>query len=505
MTEPLSSAGTLEHVNPNDLMIEMNVRTEAGLTKQFIESIRENGVLVPVVAVRAPDGTLYVRMGQRRTAAAREVGLATIPVYVTDADVGTATRVSTQMVENDHRAALRSEERVAGIQTMLDTGMSITKVAKALSVSPERVKKSRAVASSAIAMEALTARTATLDEAAGLAEFEDDPEAVERLLLAARRNYFDSELERLRRARTEQRAREAAADEYRAKGYSVLDAYPVHDLQCVPLAHLLKGGEPATEADVSAEAVAAGHWALILTEDEVFTDAEGNRVDESLIDWSTEGNPEAVPAEGMLHADTVVETGEYVPSGYFCLNPEAVGLVVSERFTKLVEAAAGGEVPASSPANPEEAAAAKAERRRTIAMNKAGEAAEVVRREFVAGLLKRKTVPKGAMVFITERLTHAGTLLGSYRGDEIAGELLGSSVRDGSLLDQITDGRAEVIMLGMTIGALEAMTPKSAWRAPSQESASYLRFLADNGYGLSPVERVITGEITVDSCLEHLS
>ena len=51
------------------------------------------------------------------------------------------------------------------------------------------------------------------------------------------------------------------------------------------------------------------------------------------------------------------------------------------------------------------------------------------------------------------------------------------------------DGRAQVITLALVLGALEARTPKDAWRhtATSQWShfvsnADYLRCLADNGY-----------------------
>jgi ParB family chromosome partitioning protein len=76
-----------------------------------------------------------VRAGQRRTLAAREPGLATIPVYVrqvTDGDEKTQVveRVAEQIVENDQRQALTDAQRVRGIQQMLDAGVPVTKVAK---------------------------------------------------------------------------------------------------------------------------------------------------------------------------------------------------------------------------------------------------------------------------------------------------------------------------------------------------------------------------------------
>jgi ParB family chromosome partitioning protein len=58
--------------------------------------------------------------------------------------------------------------------------------------------------------------------------------------------------------------------------------------------------------------------------------------------------------------------------------------------------------------------------------------------------------------------------------------------------------------LGLVLGALEARTPKDAWRnaTPSWShyvgSAELLDWLAANDYPLAPVEEVITGAKTPD-------
>lgn len=52
----------------------------APLDAGFIDSIRENGVLTPILTWRGEDGGVHVRAGQRRTVAAREAGAATVPV-----------------------------------------------------------------------------------------------------------------------------------------------------------------------------------------------------------------------------------------------------------------------------------------------------------------------------------------------------------------------------------------------------------------------------------------
>ncbi len=52
---------TVEHVDPASLLIDINVRTDTSLDKDFLASIRDLGVLVPIVAVRTEHGSLRVR------------------------------------------------------------------------------------------------------------------------------------------------------------------------------------------------------------------------------------------------------------------------------------------------------------------------------------------------------------------------------------------------------------------------------------------------------------
>src|ERR1700752_3923775 len=61
---------------------DANVRDAAAIDAEFVASVKEHGVLTPIAAVRGRDGVVRVRAGQRRTLAAREAGLPTVPVYV---------------------------------------------------------------------------------------------------------------------------------------------------------------------------------------------------------------------------------------------------------------------------------------------------------------------------------------------------------------------------------------------------------------------------------------
>ena len=119
----------------------------------------------------------------------------------------------------------------------------------------------------------------------------------------------------------------------------------------------------------------------------------------------------------------------------------------------------------------EQPVAAKRERRKVIALNRLGEAALSVRREFVRKLLARKSPPKDAAIFMAQCLTSDKRLLDEYHGDDTAAELLG--VADVGAVKNLAgelgaggDGRAQVILLALILGALESRTPKDAWRHP---------------------------------------
>lgn len=69
MTSTTHSLDTVEQMDPHTLVIEANVRPSAPVDAPFVQSIRENGVLMPVFARRDEHGNVLVRMGQRPVAA----------------------------------------------------------------------------------------------------------------------------------------------------------------------------------------------------------------------------------------------------------------------------------------------------------------------------------------------------------------------------------------------------------------------------------------------------
>ena len=242
------------------------------------------------------------------------------------------------------------------------------------------------------------------------------------------------------------------------------------------------------------------------------------------VDWDTEDQPDAEPAEGLRHANTVTETTVFVPE-YYCLDYRAAGLTPQSWFARqagMVDTDTGEAVDlddeareaARQQAATERAEAEKRERRKVLALNKLGDAALSVRREFVKKLLARKTPPKGAAMFIADCLSRDSYLLTNHNALDTTAELLG--VDSGQAVAKLVadlpangDGRAQVITLALVLGALESRTPKDAWRNSAGGwghhvgSGEYLRWLADNDYPLAPVEEVVTKAKDADEVYEQ--
>jgi ParB family transcriptional regulator, chromosome partitioning protein len=120
-------------------------------------------------------------------------------------------------------------------------------------------------------------------------------------------------------------------------------------------------------------------------------------------------------------------------------------------------------------------------------------------------------------VFVADCLARDKFLLDQHHGDDTAAELLGLGSDTGTrtgIRDLVAslgtggDARAQVITLALVLGSLEARTPKDAWRSSAAwgqhvKSADYLKFLAAQGYTLSPVEEVITDERSADDVYDQ--
>ncbi|HEV7253913.1 MAG TPA: ParB/RepB/Spo0J family partition protein [Mesorhizobium sp.] len=83
------------------------------------QSIREHGLVQPIVVRRRPDGEGFeIVAGERRWRAARQAGLADVPVIVRDVNDRTALELA--IIENVQRADLNPLEEALGYQQLID-------------------------------------------------------------------------------------------------------------------------------------------------------------------------------------------------------------------------------------------------------------------------------------------------------------------------------------------------------------------------------------------------
>ncbi|WP_277213872.1 ParB/RepB/Spo0J family partition protein [Isoptericola croceus] len=93
---------------------------DEGELDELVDSIREIGVLQPIVVRPDPDASagFELIMGERRWRAAQEAGLASIPAIIRSTDDSDMLRDA--LLENLHRAALNPLEEAAAYRQLLD-------------------------------------------------------------------------------------------------------------------------------------------------------------------------------------------------------------------------------------------------------------------------------------------------------------------------------------------------------------------------------------------------
>lgn len=162
----MNAAPTLEMLDPATLTVDVNVRKDAALTPDFIASIKEHGVMEPVIAHRRDDGTVHVLMGQRRTRAAVEAARPLIPVMIIDSPEE-AERIVTQVVENIQRAELTEADAYHQLSLIGVSAAAIAKKTGRTKTTVESALKAKSTETGAAAL----GKGYTIEEALILAEF----------------------------------------------------------------------------------------------------------------------------------------------------------------------------------------------------------------------------------------------------------------------------------------------------------------------------------------------
>ena len=429
----------LEWLDPSTLTVDVNVRKDAALTPSFVASIKEHGVMEPVIAHRKDDGTVHVLMGQRRTRAAVEAARPLIPVMVIESPEE-AERIVTQVVENIQRAALTEADEADAYHQLSLIGVSASQIAK-------KTGRTKTTVEGALKAKASDAGTAALgkgwsiEEALIMAEFESDEEASAELesVIMDEPDQLHHVAQQLRDDRERAAALAAFTADLEKAGITIVDAPGYNEEnETLRVSSLNRAdGESATEED-------------------------GNAV--------------------------------YINQNYngeFATIPVIVGwkeLGFTSRHSYSTGSATKG------PMTDEQ----KAERKTLIENNKKMESATVVRREWVAGLLGKKQAPKGWQYFTVHAITHHSEVASGYDG-EVAATMAGAKIEGekswawNPLKDHVakTTARPDVSLIALICAGYEKTIAKDSWRSPHSSHRDYLNQLVTWGYTASETEQII--------------
>ncbi len=459
--------GTLVHVDPSTLLIDTNVRTDVRLDAKFKASIKTHGVLEPIVAIQTDDG-IHVRYGQRRTLAAVEGELATVPVYVV-ADQGEADRIVTQMAENDHRDGLTTGDRIAGVKQLSLIGVSAAQIVKRTGMTRKDVDAAIVVADDENAVKIAEAHT--LAVAGWVMEFDGDPEAQESILREAGWGGEDRARHAVQRLREKRETAAARAEVIATLTVPVIEQPSWSDKTTQLLSDLRDGDNKPLAPEAHSQCpghvvVVRESYAYEAIEDE--TDDDGNPVEYA--------GDEEDPEPGQV--TTGGRTFAVVP---YCQNYAEHG------HTSVYGSRSGSTSSTEAPATKE---AASAERKRVIAGNKAWKAATEVRAEWIEKLIARKSAPADTVLFALRAITgHAE----QSAGRKALADKVGAKDGYGLLtIPDLTGPQANMALLAFIVAACEASTDTNHWRSVQPLTALYLKQLEAWGYVLSDAEIAAT-------------
>jgi ParB family transcriptional regulator, chromosome partitioning protein len=436
-----------------------NVRADLDLNEDFLASIAANGVLTPLRITLDGDGYRVID-GGRRLAAAVKTGTELVPYDLVAERAGDEAGQFLDMITtNRHRNPLTVLEEADALFAAHQAGARKTRLRKETGMSAAAV--SHALAAARLGEDTRSkvselAEQLTLDQYAVLAEFQDDPEAVEQLTAVARWGAsLDHEAERLRRKRAEQAAHQRLRAELTAAGYTLGDRCPAQGQVLTTLLHDGQDLTPELHASCPGRGVFFRSWDL------------------------------AAPV-------------------HYCADPTAYGhTAVSASPPDAPGPDRGGDPdPGRSPAD----APPDPSRRIVIEGNKAWAAAAQVRRRWLTSLFARRTGPRELAQFITAQVVMMPeplwSGLGRAHGQPLFAQITGRMAQEwADACGTVPAARLPLIMFAPVATAYEyAMTEaegRHTWRTdryspcPRRQAAAYLTLLASLGYQLSSIEQAV--------------
>jgi ParB family chromosome partitioning protein len=119
---------------------DLDAGTEDMGLEDLAESIRDKGLLNPLIVRRLDTGTYELIAGQRRFLACQKLGWQTVPAIIRDINDDTDAMILS-LVENVHRADLNPIDKAKAYERIYEKYRDYNKVAKETGVSVSTIKK----------------------------------------------------------------------------------------------------------------------------------------------------------------------------------------------------------------------------------------------------------------------------------------------------------------------------------------------------------------------------
>ncbi|WIV52874.1 ParB/RepB/Spo0J family partition protein [Amycolatopsis nalaikhensis] len=504
---------TIKHVDPHKVLLADNVRTaNAEADEETTANFKTHGVNTAANGYRDYDtGAIVVTEGQRRVLNAREAGC-TVPVWMktpppADQRKATIERIVNQFIENDPalRRSLTLADTARALQQLAAFDLKPAGIARKLALGKKGkayVENVLQAGQSELALKATERYDLDLLQAAVIAEFDEagDTDTAKELILTARTapNNFAQLAERKRTERADKQRlaalTEDLTEELTAAGVTFFDAsLPDNhgDARSLDRLRPTPGHEPHTALTAEDHASCPGHGAWIETDHH---DEQGNQI------------PVAVYgcADFLAHGHAL----SHAPAGRADFTPAATGTTgtgTSGDHESSDDEDAAEQTDVIAAARAAQAAAelerqkARIIRKWVIQNNKDWDAAQTPRREWLAGLLQRKTAPQGAQLFLALQKAEGGYALrrAFERNHPLAMTLFGLPDRatladlTAKIAKAPTAGKATLYDLVLTLCAIEDDLSRNTWRSPWDSARAYMAAIIGWGYPASDVERKV--------------
>lgn len=471
-----------------------NVREDKQACKEFCQSVAAAGIITPLEITTSPDHDGYIVVdGNIRLDAAIKTGLDAVPYVFSP---GTADDAGQQylhmLISSRFRRDLTVHEEAAALFSASEAGMTKAEIRRATGLKATEVRAgitAGGLSANTRELAETSSCTWTLEDLALLAPFEDDQDAMTRILQAVEYGqplaYIVQKTEDERQASA--RRGQLIAD-LEAKGVTVLDhapdgaisLYQLHPDPCD--AESPDTGAPDSNPDADSE------------KDDTANDDTAPETDEDMDPAAHASCPGAI---------AVLRSWQQEPSWY-CLDPDKHGHTRKHQPT-LAPARPDGtrDDPASAGDNP----APDPGRKLVIEGNKAWDAAAKVRQRWLSDFLARKAPPAGSALLVpqfiaTQILAMPQPLcqaLGGIRTTDLYQRLNGPAPDDTASAAQ---PRLWMLTLAPIAAAYEdqltsTATSRATWRTDRYSQCSrtdagnWLSFLAHCGYPLSPIEQAV--------------